>query len=114
MKKVEAIIQEDKLGVVVDALKSSDITGVTIIQSRGIGAGERPVLGGSRGTSKFVAAFNRLATIVTIVDDQKVSSVVTAIMDAAHTGVAGDGKIFITNIEEAFDIATKQSGKHII
>ncbi|MEM3172228.1 MAG: P-II family nitrogen regulator [Candidatus Nitrosotenuis sp.] len=114
MKKIEAIIQEEKLSNVVNALKISEVGGVTITLSRGIGAGERPVLRGARGTAKFEAAYNRIATIVTVVEDSKLETVVTAIMNAVSTGKAGDGKIFVTNVEEAFDIATKQSGKHIL
>lgn len=114
MKRIDAIIQEDKLDVVTDALKEIGITGITITQSRGIGTGERPVLRGSRGTTKFVAMYNRLESIMTIVDDSKVERVVKAIMNSAHTGTAGDGKIFVSNVEEAFDIATKQSGTHIL
>lgn len=114
MKRIEAIIREDKLSIVVDALKTTGVGGITIMQSRGIGAAERPMIGGARGTSKHVAPFNRLYTILVIVDDTKVSSVVSSIMDAAYTGKTGDGKIFITNVEEAFDIATKESGKNII
>ena len=114
MKRVEAIIQEDKLSSVVNALKISEVGGVTITLSRGIGAGERPMMRGARGTAKFEAAYNRIATIVTVVDDSKIDTVVTAIINAASTGKAGDGKIFVTNVEEAFDIATKQSGKNIL
>jgi nitrogen regulatory protein P-II 1 len=114
MKRIEAIVQEDKLSTVVNALKLSEVGGVTITQSRGIGAGERPMLRGARGTAKFEAAYNRIATVVTVIDDSKVDAVVNTIMNAVSTGKAGDGKIFITNVEEAFDIATKQSGKHIL
>jgi len=114
MKRIEAIIQEDKLSNVVNALKISEVGGVTITQSRGIGSGERPMLQGSRGTAKFEAAYNRITTLVTVVDDSKVDMVVSAIMNAVSTGTAGDGKIFVTNVEEAFDIATKQSGKNIL
>ena len=114
MKRIEAIVQEGKLSNIVNALKISEVGGVTITQSRGIGAGERPMLRGARGTAKFEAAYNRIATVVTIVDDSKVDAVVSAIMNAVSTGTAGDGKIFITNVEEAFDIATKQSGKNIL
>lgn len=114
MKRIEAIIQEEKLGSVVNALKISEVGGVTITLSRGIGAGERPMLRGARGTAKFEAAYNRIATIMTVVEDSKIDTVVNAIMNAASTGKAGDGKIFVTNVEEAFDIATKQSGKNIL
>lgn len=114
MKKIEAIIQEDKLGLVVDELRASGVVGVTTVQAQGIGEGERPMLGGSRGTAKFMAPFNKLAFVIIVADDQKVDSIVKTIIDTANTGNAGDGKIFITNVEDAFDIATKQSGKNII
>jgi nitrogen regulatory protein P-II 1 len=114
MKRIEAIVQENKINIVLDALKAAGVGGITVMQSHGIGTGERPVVGSARGTSKHVATFNRLNTILIIVDDSKVSSVVSSIIDAAHTGTAGDGKIFITNVEEAFDIATKESGKDVI
>jgi nitrogen regulatory protein PII len=68
MKKIEAIIQEEKLGNVVNALKISEVGGVTITLSRGIGAGERPMMRGSRGTAKFEAAYNRIATIMTVIE----------------------------------------------
>jgi len=114
MKRVEAIIQVDKLNNVVDSLKAAGVGGITIAQSRGVGSGQRPVMRGSRGTAKYEAEFNTLNTVITIVDDSKVGDVVSAIIDAAHTGKRGDGKIFITNVEEAFDIATKESGRNII
>ncbi len=114
MKRIEAIVQEEKLSNIVNALKISQVGGVTITQSRGIGAGERPILRGARGTAKFEAAYNKIATVVTVVDDSKVDVVVNTIMNSVSTGTAGDGKIFITNVEEAFDIASKQSGKNIL
>ncbi len=114
MKRIEAIIQADKLSNVVDSLKAVGVGGVTATQSRGVGSGQRPVIQGSRGTAKHEAEFNMLNTVITIVDDSKVGAVVSAIIDAAHTGNRGDGKIFITNVEEAFDIATKESGRNII
>ena len=86
MKRIEAIIQADKLATVIDSLKAVGIGGATITQSRGVGSGQRPVIQGSRGTARH----------------------------AAHTGNRGDGKIFVTNVEEAFDIATRQSGRNII
>ena len=114
MKRVEAIIQVDKISNVIDSLKAVGVGGITVTQSHGVGSGKRPIIQGSRGTAKYEAEFNTLNTVITIVDDPKVGSVVSAIIDAAHTGNRGDGKIFITNVEEAFDIATKESGRNII
>jgi len=114
MKRIEAIIRADKLSIVVNSLRTAGVGGITVTQSRGVGSGQRPVIQGSRGTAKHEAEFNMLDTVMTIVDDSKVGDVVSAIIDAAHTGNSGDGKIFVTNVEEAFDIATKESGRNII
>ncbi|MBI2006468.1 MAG: P-II family nitrogen regulator, partial [Nitrosopumilales archaeon] len=84
--------------------------GVTVAETRGKGAGERPMVGGARGTSRYISEYNRTDTITTIVDDSKVDSVVNAILDAAHTGSKGDGKIFVVPVEESYDIGTKQKG----
>ena len=110
MKRIEAVIRSDKLNDVVDALKREKVGGLTVTQSRGRGAGERPLVGGSRGTAQYEAEFASGNTVVTIVDDSKVDATVSSIIDAAHTGVKGDGKIFITNVENSIDISTKEKG----
>jgi len=114
MKRIEAVIRSDRLNNVVTALKEANVGGLTVTQSRGRGAGERPMIVGGRGTTQYMADFNPLNTIITVVDDSKVDSTVSAITDAAHTGVKGDGKIFITNVEETIDIATKEKGSKSI
>ena len=76
--------------------------GVTLIESLGQGAGDRPEIGGKQ------IEFNSTDVIITVVNDSEVDSVVSAIMDTAHTGQKGDGKIFVSNVEESFDISTKQ------
>lgn len=108
MKRIEAIIKADKLDSVVDSLTKVGVGGLTITKSQGRGAGERPEVGGGRGTAKYVAPYNIAHTILTVVADDKVGSVVSAITDAASTGTKGDGKIFISTIDEAVDIATKE------
>jgi len=87
------------------------VSGVTVAETRGKGEGERPLVGGSRGTVKYVAEYNRTDTITTIVDDSKVDAVVKAIMDAAYTGEKGDGKVFVSTVDASYDIATSQKGK---
>lgn len=114
MKRIEAIIQTSKLAEAVDALKGQGVGGITVMQSRGIGASDMPMLSGARGTEKYMAAFKPLSTIMVVIEDAKLSSVVSAIIDAAHTGNRGDGKIFVTDVEEAFDVATRESGMNII
>lgn len=114
MKRIEAIIKVDKLDLVVDALTEIGVGGLTVIRSQGRGAGARPEVGGARGTAKYVAPYNTTNTVITVVSDDKVDSVVSAISNAASTGTKGDGKIFISTIDEAVDIATKEKGSSAI
>ena len=108
MKRIEAFIPTTKRSEVVNAILSAGSGGVTVTETRGRGAGERPLVGGARGTSRYVAEYNRTDTIVTIVDDSKIYPVIEAIINAASTGSKGDGKIFVSPIEESFDIGTRE------
>jgi len=108
MKRIEAFVPNIKRSAVVEAVIKAGAGGVTLVESRGKGSSERPRVGGARGTARYIAEYNRIDTITTIVDDSKVDSVAKAIMEAAHTGSKGDGKIFVVPVEESYDIATKQ------
>jgi len=110
MKQIKAFVQRNKLDSVIDAVEKHGIGGLTVIQAQGRGKGERPMLGDARGTGAHKAQFNTLESIVVVVDDSKVDSVVNAIVNTASTGSKGDGKIFITPVEESIDIGNKQRG----
>ena len=114
MKRIEAIIKEDKLSLVVEALKNLGIGGLTVTKAQGRGAGERPQIRSGRGTSSITAEFNMANTLITVVDDTKVANVVDAIKHAATTGNKGDGKVFVSTIDQAFDIGSKESGNYAI
>ena len=102
MKRIETVVQSEVSRQVVKAIRNVGVGGVTLIESLGQGAGDRPEIGGKQ------IEFNSTDVIITVVNDSDVESVVSAIMDTAHTGQKGDGKIFVTNVEESFDISTKQ------
>ena len=108
MKRIEAIVQSEVSRKVVRAVRETGVGGVTLIESLGQGAGERPEIGGKQ------IEFNSTDVIITVVHDAKVDSVISAIMNVAHTGEKGDGKIFVTNVEESYDISTKQKSDEII
>ena len=114
MKRIEAVIREDKLSSVVVALIEVGVGGLTVTRSQGRGAGERPQLRAARGTATFTAEFNNTSTIITVVDDSKLDGTVSAIITAAKTGSKGDGKIFVSTIDEAYDIETTEKGNHVI
>jgi nitrogen regulatory protein P-II 1 len=108
MKRIEAIVQSDVSKQVIKEIRKVGVGGVTLIQSLGQGAGERPEIGGRQ------IEFNSIDVIVTVVHDSEVNLVVSAIMNIAHTGQKGDGKIFVTNVEEAYDISTKEKSTELI
>ena len=108
MKRIEVIVQSEVSRKVVKAIRSTGVGGATLIESLGQGGGERPEIGGKQ------IEFNSTDVIITVVNDSQVDSVISAVMDTAHTGEKGDGKIFVTNVEEAYDISTKQKSAEVI
>jgi len=108
MKRIEAMIPTLRRSRVVDAILKAGAGGVTVIESRGKGSSPRPTVSGAKGTARYVAEYNRTDTITTIVEDSKVDAIARAILNAVHTGKKGDGKIFVSPVEESYDITTGQ------
>ncbi|MBU0474775.1 MAG: P-II family nitrogen regulator [Bacteroidetes bacterium] len=108
MKKIEAIIRPFKLEEVKDALIEEGIKGLTISEVRGYGRqkGHTETYRGSEYQIEFVPKMK----IEVVVDDSLVEKVVDAILATANSGQVGDGKIFISNIEDAIRIRTGESG----
>ena len=102
MKRIEAIVQNTVSREVIFAIRKKGAEAVIFMESLGQGEGERPEIMGRQSD------FNSTTVIISIVNDSQLDSVVSAIMDVAHTGQKKDGKIFITNVEETYDISTKQ------
>ncbi len=111
MKRIDAMVPNLKRKAVCEAIIKAGASGVTISETRGKGAGERPTYTGAKGTARYVAEYSRTDTITTIVDDSMVDAIVKAVMNSVHTGAKGDGKIFVSPIDETYDITTGQKGK---
>lgn len=111
MKRIDAMVPNLKRKAVCEAIIKAGAGGVTISEDRGKGSGVRPSFSGARGTARYVSEYSRSDTITTIVDDSKVDAIIKAIMNAVHTGLKGDGKIFVSPIDESYDISTGQKGK---
>lgn len=94
---------------VVESILEAGAKGVTVSENRGKGGGERPMVGGARGTAKYIADYNRIDTITTMVDDSQVGSIVSAIQKTAYRGSVGDGMIFISTIDQAIKIGTGET-----
>jgi len=108
MKKIEAIIKPFRLDDVKDALKEVGIQGMTATEAKGFGRqkGHTEQYRGAEYTVDFVPKVK----IEIVVDDAIASKVVEAIERSARTGKIGDGKIFISTIEEAVRIRTGERG----
>ncbi|MDX2469053.1 MAG: P-II family nitrogen regulator [SAR324 cluster bacterium] len=108
MKKIEAIIKPFKLDEVKEALEAVNILGMTVSEIKGFGQqkGHTELYRGAEYQVDFVPKVK----LELVVDDAKVESAIEAITDAARTGKIGDGKIFISNIEEAIRIRTGERG----
>jgi len=110
MKRIEAFVQTDKTSLVVDAIKKAGAKGLTVLSGRGQGKGKRPMVESSRGTTRHVAEYNEVDSIVTVVDESNADAVIIAIINAARTGSHGDGKIFVSSVDDAIDIGSNQKG----
>jgi len=108
MKKIEAIIKPFKLEEVKDALGEIGIEGMTVTEVKGFGRqkGHTEIYRGSEYTVDFLPKI-KLELVLT---DKQVETAVTAIVKAAKTGKIGDGKVFVSTIEQAVRIRTDEQG----
>jgi nitrogen regulatory protein P-II 1 len=112
MKKVEAIIKPFKLDEVKEALHEVGIQGITVTEAKGFGRqkGHTELYRGA----EYVVDFLPKVKIEVVMEDTLVERAVEAIQQAAHTGRIGDGKIFVTTIDEAIRIRTGERGADAI
>jgi nitrogen regulatory protein PII len=112
MKKIEAIIKPFKLEEVKDALAEIGIEGMTVTEVKGFGRqkGHTEIYRGSEYTVDFLPKIK--LELVTV--DSLVEGAVTAIAKAAKTGKIGDGKIFVSPVEEAIRIRTDEKGEKAV
>ncbi len=113
MKRIEAIIQTDKVSGVSEAIKGL-VGGFTIMDGDGRGSGKRHIIRSGRGTGTIEAEYNKVSTVTTIVDDDKVDGVLSAISGAASTGSGGDGIIIIQTVDDVLNIASKKRGSEAL
>jgi nitrogen regulatory protein P-II 1 len=112
MKKIEAIIKPFKLDEVKSRLREIGVSGMTVAEVKGFGrtGGKTEVYRGSA----YVVDFVPKTRVEVVVKDSLVAEVVEAITAASRTGKIGDGKIFVTPIEEAVRIRTGEKGEDAV
>ncbi len=108
MKKIEAIIKPFKLEEVKDALGEIGIEGMTVTEVKGFGRqkGHTEIYRGSEYTVDFLPKIK----IELVLGDEKLDEAVDAIVKTAKTGKIGDGKVFVSTVEEAVRIRTEEKG----
>ncbi|MBL6929216.1 MAG: P-II family nitrogen regulator [Rhodospirillales bacterium] len=112
MKKIEAIIKPFKLDEVKEALQEVGLTGITVIEAKGFGRqkGHTELYRGA----EYVVDFLPKVKIEVILDDSLVEPAIEAIQQAARTDRIGDGKIFVSTVEEAIRIRTGERGNDAV
>jgi len=100
MKKIEAIIRPGSRDAVIAAIKKIGVGGVTVHQVQGQGAQDPPLVG---------QYFSR-EMVICVIDDPKLDDILNAIANVACTETKGDGKVFVTTVDDALDICTKKRG----
>tara|TARA_B100000749_G_C18377831_1_gene444646 strand:+ start:567 stop:905 length:339 start_codon:yes stop_codon:yes gene_type:complete len=112
MKKIEAIIKPFKLDEVKEALHEIGLQGITVIEAKGFGRqkGHTELYRGA----EYVVDFLPKVKLEVVLADSLLERAVEAIQSAAHTGRIGDGKIFITTVEQAIRIRTGETGDDAI
>lgn len=108
MKKVEAIVKPFKLEDIKEALSEIGIQGMTVTEVKGFGRqkGHTEIYRGSEYTVDFLPKVK----LEIVVDDEQVEGVIDKIVSTANTGKIGDGKVFVSPIEEAVRIRTGEKG----
>lgn len=112
MKKIEAIIKPFKLEDVKDALSTLGVEGMTVLEVKGFGRqkGHTEIYRGSEYTVDFLPKIK----IEVVLPDAMASQAVEAIIKAAKTGKIGDGKVFISTVENAYRIRTEETGEQAV
>jgi len=112
MKKIEAIIKPFKLDEVKEALQDAGIQGLSVIEVKGFGRqkGHTELYRGA----EYIVDFLPKVKIEVVLDDDQVDEAIEAIIDAAKTDKIGDGKIFVSSIEQAIRIRTRESGSEAL
>jgi nitrogen regulatory protein PII len=112
MKKIEAIIKPFKLEEVKDALAEVGVEGMTVSEVKGFGRqkGHTEIYRGSEYTVDFLPKIK----LEIVVSDGQLDNAVAAIVKSAKTGKIGDGKVFVSDIEEAIRIRTEEKGEQAV
>jgi nitrogen regulatory protein P-II 1 len=112
MKKIEAIIRHDRLQAVQDALDTLGVSGLNATQVVGCGR-QKGYTESYRGSRANISLLPKLK-VESVVPDDLADRAVDAVVTAAHTGLEGDGRVFVIDVEAAVRISTRETGEESV
>ena len=114
MKKIEAIVRREAFPDIDNALKIAGIGGLTFFDAEGRGRAKGREMVSGRGARSYQTEYIERTKLEIIVKDSDAKKVVDIILAHAKTGAVGDGKIFVSNVEQGYDITSGQAGEESI
>jgi nitrogen regulatory protein P-II 1 len=111
LKRIEAVVPAARQESAFGALRELDLGGFTYYDSKGRGQIPRPEIHSGRGTGTYRPEFNQNATIVVVTKDSMADKVIEKILESTSSGLAGEGKIFVSDVDEVIDIGSNQRGE---
>ena len=114
MKKIEAIVRRESFPENDSALKQAGISGLTFFDAEGRGRAKGREMVSGRGARTYQTEYVERTKLEVIVKDTDARKVVDIILGHAKSGAVGDGKVFVSNVEEGYDISSGQTGEQSI
>ena len=114
MKKIEAIVRRESFPEIDSALKQAGISGLTFFDAEGRGRAKGREMVSGRGARTYQTEYVERTILEVIVKDTDARKVVDLILGHAKSGAVGDGKVFVSNVEEGYDISSGQTGEQSI
>ena len=111
MKKIEAIVRREVFPDIDNALKLAGIGGLTFFDAEGRGRAKGREMVSGRGAATYQTEYIERTKLEIIVNDSDAKKVIDMIIVHAKTGSVGDGKIFVSKVEEGYDISSGQAGE---
>jgi nitrogen regulatory protein P-II 1 len=110
MKRLDIIIPHERLSEVNDILHKYKVGGITFYDIKGRGRAKQEPLAVGRGVMRYVPEFGTRTKIEVLVKDSLAKEIIDNLLQKISTGSTSDGKIFVYDVDEAYDIGSKESG----
>ncbi len=114
MKRIDLIIPHERLHEVNDLLRKHQVGGLTVYDVKGRGRAKHEPVAIGRGVMRYIPEFGSRTKIEVVVSDLNSKSIIEDVLKLISTGAASDGKVFVYDVAEAYDIGSKEQGEKSI